>query len=84
MRISDSLIRSNSRKKSLSILVRILNDSRTCAFCSLVIKSITNFNDDAKDRENFSSLEAICSVNWEIDGREAVRSDDGHVRSRTR
>lgn len=75
---------STSSKKDLGALGKILDKSETCPFCSLVIKSITDPQDDTNLPAYLSSREAICYVNWEIDGREAVRGPDGLKKSRTR
>lgn len=83
-RISDFPLRSKSSKKLLGTLSRILGESSTCPLCSLIINSITNPDRAAHIQEYLSYPEASCFVNWEIDGRKAVRSDEGSVKGRTR
>ena len=89
-RISDFPLRSKSSKNSLGTLSRILGESSTCPLCSLIINSITNPDRAAHTQEYLSYPKASCYVNWEIDGREAVRGDAGlrgdagRVKGRTR
>ena len=81
-RISDFSLRSKSSKNCLGTLSRILGERSTCPLCSLIISAITSPNRAAQ--EYLSYPEASCYVNWEIDGREAVRGDAGRVKGRTR
>ena len=83
-RISDFPLRSKSRKKDLGTLSRILGESSTCSLCYLIINSVTNPDRAAHTQEYLSYPEVSCSVNWEIDGRKAVRGEEGSVTGRTR
>lgn len=82
-RVSDFPLKSRSSKYSLGILGDILDKSKTCPFCSLVIKSITDPQNDAY-QSSLAARGATCYVNWEVDGREAARGRDGRVKGRTR
>ena len=81
-RISDFPLRSKSSKKYLGTLSSILGESSKCPLCYLIIKSITS--PDRATQAYLSYPEASCYVNWEIDGREAVRGDASRVKGRTR
>lgn len=83
-RISDFPLKSKSSKNHLGTLKRILGDSSTCPLCSLIINSITNPDRAAHVQEYHSYPEASCFVNWEIDGRKAVRGDADRLKGRTR
>ena len=82
--LSDFPLKSRSSKKSLGTLENILHKSETCPFCSLVIKSVTNPEDGDNPPGDLLALGAVCFLNWEIDGREAIRGPDGLKKSRTR
>lgn len=53
--------------------------SPACPFCSLVIKSIVS----GEQQSSVGHQEAVCYLNWEVDGREAARGD-GRTKGRTR
>ncbi|MCJ1454643.1 hypothetical protein MMC28_004996 [Mycoblastus sanguinarius] len=80
--VSDFRLKSRSSKICLGTLESILDKSKDCPFCSLVINSIANPDGDAN--QYLSARGTVCSVNWEIDGREAIRSPDGRKKGRTR
>lgn len=81
--MNDFQLRSRSSKKSLGKLTRIIADGKTCPFCDLVVASITNENDLASHFYEATS-DAVCFVNWEIDGRAAACGPDGRIKGRTR